>query len=154
MPLELISGHTKKTTELLITGRTISGAEAEEIGIITRAIPEGDLASEVYNLARAICVSPRDAVVMGKISRRHTYDQIGALALDSAVVYHTLGTNIRYEEDERALMFIREREEKESARKAFHRFHQLFEDALDRTKYFKSYRPEVKDKGEKEDTRQ
>ena len=60
-----------------------------------------------------------------------------------------MGTNIRYEEDERELVFIREREEKESARKAFHKFHQLFEDALDRTKYFRSYRPEVKDKGEK-----
>lgn len=149
MPLELIGGHAKKTTELLITGRTISGSEAEQTGILTRAIPEQDLASEVYNLARAICVSPRDAIVMGKVSRRHTYDQMGALVLDSAVVYHTLGTNIRYEEDERGLMFIREREEKESARQAFHKFHQIFEDALDQTKYFKSYRPEVKEKAEK-----
>lgn len=149
MPLELIGGHAKKTTELLITGRTISGSEAEEMGIITRAVPEQDLTSEVYKLARAICVSPRDAIVMGKVARRHTYDQIGALNLDSAVVYHTLGTNIRYEEDERGLMFIREREEQESARQAFHRFHQLFEDALDQTKYFKSYRPQGKEKGEK-----
>jgi len=140
-PLELIQGHNKKTTELLITGRTVSGAEAENIGIITRAIPEEDLEAEVYHLAKAVCVLPRDAIVMGKIARRHTYDQMGALGVDSAVVYHTLGTNIRYDKDERELMFIREREEKSSARTAFHDFHQLFEDALDKTKYFKSFKP-------------
>jgi hypothetical protein len=95
----------------------------------------------VKSLARAICVMPRDAIVMGKIARRHTYDQIGALGVDSAVVYHTLGTNIRYERDEKEMMFIREREEKGSARTAFHEFHQMFEDALEKTKYFKSYRP-------------
>ncbi len=140
MPLELIGGHAKKIRELLITGRTIGGVEAEQVGIITRAVPREDLESEVYSLARAICVSPRDALVMGKFATRHTYDQIGALNLDSSVVYHTLGTNIRYEPDETELMFIKGREE-EGARAAFHKFHQLFEAALDKTKYFKSYRP-------------
>lgn len=143
MPLELIGGHAKKVRELLITGRTVSGAEAEQIGIITKAVPRADLEPEVYNLARAICVSPRDALVMGKFATRHTYDQIGALNLDSSVVYHTLGTNIRYEPDETDLMFIRDRE-KEGAKAAFHKFHGLFEEALDRTKYFKSYRPKSK----------
>jgi hypothetical protein len=60
--------------------------------------------------------------------------------VDSAVVYHTLGTNIRYEPDERELMFIRERESEGSARSAFHKFHSQFEEALEETKYFKSYR--------------
>jgi enoyl-CoA hydratase len=141
MPLELLGGHAKKTTELLITGRTISGLEAEQIGIITKAVPQDDLESEVYNLAKAVCVVPRDAIVIGKLARRHTYDQVGAIALDSAVVYHTLGTNIRYADDERGLMFIRNREEMKTARQAFHKFHQLFEEALERTKYFKSYSP-------------
>ena len=141
MPLELLSGHTKKITELLITGRTISGAEAEEIGIITKAVPPEDLEPEVYNLAKAICVLPRDAITIGKISRRHTLNQIGALLTDSAVVYHTLGTNIRYvKEDEEALMFIKGREEK-TAKNSFHKFHSLFEEALEKTKYFKSFRP-------------
>ena len=141
MPLELLGGHAKKITELLITGRTISGTEAEGMGIITKAVPEEDLESEVYHLANAVCVLPRDAITMGKIARRHTYNQSGVLHLDSSVVYHTLGTNIRYSEDEKDLMFIREREKKGTARDAFHGFHQLFEDALDKTKYFKSYRP-------------
>ena len=142
MPLELLGGSAKKNVEMLITGRTVSGIEAENVGVITRAVPEEDLESEVYNLAKAICVIPRDAIVMGKLARRHTYNQVGAIGLDSAVVYHTLGTNIRYGEDERDMMFIRSREEKGSAKDAFRDFHAKFEDALDKTKYFKSYRPE------------
>ena len=141
--LELLGGHAKKNTELLITGRTVSGSEAEEIGIITKAVPEEDLKSEVHSLARAICTVPRDAIVMGKIARRHTYNQAGVLSLDSSVVYHTMGTNIRYGEDEKDLMFLRDREEKGTAKEAFHKFHQLFEDELDKTKYFKSYRPKI-----------
>lgn len=139
MPLELLGGHAKKVRELLITGRTISGAEAETIGIITKAVPPEDLESEVYNLAKAICVMPRDAVVMGKLATRHTYDQVGVLNLDSSIVYHTLGTNIRYGEDERDLMFIRGREKLGSARESFHKHHEVFEEALNKTKYFKSY---------------
>ncbi len=139
MPLELLGGHAKKVRELLITGRTISGAEAETIGIITKAVPPDDLESEVYNLAKAICVMPRDAVVMGKLATRHTYNQVGALNLDSSIVYHTLGTNIRYGEDERDLMFIKGREKMGSAKESFHKHHKLFEQALNKTKYFKSY---------------
>ena len=139
MPLELLGGHAKKVRELLITGRTISGLEAETIGIITKAVPPENLESEVYNLAKAICVIPRDAVVMGKLATRHTYDQVGVLNLDSSVVYHTLGTNIRYGEDEKDLMFIKGREKTGSAREAFHKFHEVFEQALNKTKYFKSY---------------
>jgi len=141
MPLEMLGSHTKKTVELLITGRTISGEEAEKIGIITKAVPVEDLEAEVYNLAKAICVVPRDAITMGKMARRQTYEQVGALQLNSAVVYHTMGTNIRYDKDEKDLMFIKGREDAGSAKAAFHNFHQIFEDALDKTKYFKSYRP-------------
>lgn len=141
MPLELLGGHAKKVTELLITGRTISGLEAEQIGIATKAVPMQDLKSEVHSLAKAICVAPRDALVMGKLARRHTYNQVGAINVDSAIVYHTLGTNIRYCEDERQLMFVRNREQQGKARNAFQEFHQMFDDALEKTKYFKNYRP-------------
>jgi enoyl-CoA hydratase len=142
MPLELLGGNAKKVRELLITGRTISGVEAETIGIITKAVPPEDLESEVYNLAKAICVLPRDAIVMGKVATRHTYNQIGAINLDSSIVYHTLGTNIRYGDDERDLMFIRGREKMGSAKQSFRKYHKLFEEALNKTKYFKSYHAE------------
>jgi enoyl-CoA hydratase len=142
MPLVLLEGNIKKLTEILITGRTISGIEAETMGIITKAVPAKDLELEVHNLAKAICVTPYDAIVIGKYARRHALDQVGLLQLDLGVVYHTLGTNIRYRENEKNLRFIVGRERMGSAKKSFHKYHDVFEEALDKTKYFKSYRPE------------
>jgi enoyl-CoA hydratase len=141
LPLELVMGHTKKIVEAIITGRAISGKEAEEEGYVTKAVPEADLESEVQNLARAIALLPRDAVVMGKVSRRHMLERLGMTCLKEVITYHTLCTNLKYEEDEKELMFIRDREgmgEKE----AFHTMHDKYEERLNKTKYFRSYRPE------------
>jgi enoyl-CoA hydratase/carnithine racemase len=137
---ELFMGHTKKIMEILITGRTISGKEAEEIGLITKAVPEEDLESEVYNLAKAICLLPMDLVAMGKAVRRMCYERLGATAIMDGVIMHTLGTNIVYRPDEKETIFIRDRE-KLGEREAFHKLHESFEEALNKTKYFKSYRP-------------
>jgi enoyl-CoA hydratase len=137
-PLELLSGHTKKLTELLITARTISGKEAEEVGIITKAIPPEDLEEEVYNLAKMICLLPMDAITLGKMARKHTYDAIGLTSLKGCITYHTLGTNLTYRPDEKEALFIRDRE-KTGERDAFHKLHEISEEALNKTKYFKSY---------------
>lgn len=138
MPLELVMGHSKKITELLITGRTISGEEAEHAGIVTKAVEPEDLEEEVYNLAKAICLLPSDAIAMGKMCRRHVYDALGLTNLMVGIVYHTLGTNISYAPDEKESAFIRDREQR-GAREAFHKLHNAFEEALSKTKYFKSY---------------
>jgi enoyl-CoA hydratase len=138
MPLELVMGHSKKITELLITGRTILAEEAELAGIITKAVEPEDLEEEVYNLAKAICLLPRDAIAVGKLCRRHAYDSLGATSLMSGIAYHTLGTNLTYGEDEKESVFIRDRE-KMGAKDAFHKLHIAFEEALNKTKYFKSH---------------
>ncbi len=140
MPLELLMGHTKKITELLITARTISGEEAEQIGIITKAVPPEDLEGEVYGLAKAICLLPTDAIALGKMCRRHVYEAVGLTSLMNSIVYHTLGTNITYRPDEKENLFIRDRESL-GEKEAFHKLHEGFEEALNKTKYFKSYRP-------------
>ena len=70
-------GHTKKITELIITGRTISGKEAEEVGYCTKSVPANMLEDEVHHLAGAIAVLPRDVVVMGRVARRHMLDRMG-----------------------------------------------------------------------------
>jgi len=137
IPLELLMGHTKKITELLITGRTITAEEAEQIGIITKAVPPEDLESEVYNLAKAICLLPADAIAVGKMCRRHAFDVAGLTSLMLGIIYHTLGTNLSYRPYEREVVFIRDRE-RLGAREAFHKLHTAFEEALNRTKYFKS----------------
>ena len=137
-PLELFSGHTKKQQEILITGRTISGKEAEEMGILTKAVPAEDLEGEVRGLAKAICLQPLDALALGKMCRKHTYEALGVNSWMSTIVYHTLGTNLTYRDDEKKAIFIRDRE-KTGEREAFHKLHEMSEEALNKTKYFKSY---------------
>jgi enoyl-CoA hydratase len=140
LPLELVMGHTKKITELIITGRTISGKEAEEVGYCTKTVPEDKLAEEVHHLAGAIAVLPRDAVVMGRVSRRHMMDRMGLTTLKEVITYHTLSVNLKYTDDERDLIFIKDREGM-GEREAFHKLHEKYDEALDRTTYFKNYIP-------------
>lgn len=140
LPLELVMGHTKKVVECILTGRAISGKEAEEAGYITKAIPAEDLESETRNLAAAISILPRDAIVMGKVARRHMLDRLGLTCLKEVITYHTLSTNVGYTRDERDLMFIKDRESM-GEREAFHKLHDKYEEALSKTKYFKSYDP-------------
>ncbi|MFH1650609.1 MAG: hypothetical protein ABID87_00675, partial [Chloroflexota bacterium] len=83
---------------------------------------------------------PRDAIVMGKVARRHMLDRLGLTCLKEVITYHTLATSIGYTDDERDLMFIRDREGM-GERAAFHKLHDKYEAALEKTKYFKSYRP-------------
>jgi enoyl-CoA hydratase len=141
LPLELVMGHTKKVEEILLTGRTISGDEAEEAGYVTKAVPEADLEAEVHNLAAAISLLPRDCVVMGKFARRHMLSRLGLTDLHEVILYHTFSTNVKYSEDERDLMFIRDREGM-GEREAFHKMHEKYEERLNKTKYFRSYRPD------------
>jgi enoyl-CoA hydratase/carnithine racemase len=143
LPLELVMGHTKKVEEILLTGRTISGDEAEEAGYVTKAVPEEDLENEVHNLAAAISLLPRDCVVMGKFARRHMLSRLGLTNLSEVILYHTFSTNLKYSDDERELMFIRDRESM-GEREAFHKMHEKYEERLNKTKYFRSYRPEKK----------
>jgi enoyl-CoA hydratase len=141
LPLELVMGHTKKIEEILLTGRTISGDEAEEAGYVTKAVPEEDLENEVHNLAAAIALLPRDCVVMGKFARRHMLSRLGLTNLSEVILYHTFSTNLKYSDDERELMFIRDRESM-GEREAFHKMHEKYEERLNKTKYFRSYRPD------------
>ena len=143
LPIELVMGHTKKVEEILLTGRTISGKEAEEAGYVTKAVPEAELESEVHNLAMAIALLPRDCVVMGKFARRHMLDRLGLTNLKEVIAYHSFSTNLHYEPDERELMFIKDREGM-GEREAFHKMHEQYEARLNKTKYFRSYRPEKK----------
>jgi len=133
LPLELFMGHTKKMTEFILTGRTVSGEEAVDIGMFNKAVPADELEDEVYNLAKAISVLPRDAIVMGKVSRRHTLSALGMDRLSEVIVYHTLSTGIKYTDDEKDLMFIKDRETM-GHKEAFHKLHDKYESALNETK--------------------
>ncbi len=140
LPIELVMGHTKKVMECLLTGRTVSGKEAEEIGYCTKAVPADILENEVHHLAGAISILPRDVVVMGRTARRHMYDRMGLTTLKEVITYHTLSVNLKYTQDEKDLMFIKDREGM-GEREAFHKLHEKYDEALEKTQNFKNYNP-------------
>ena len=137
MPVDLIMGHTKKVVELLLTGRTVRAEEAEQIGIITRAVEPEILEEEVRNLAKALCLIPSDAVMIGKMSRKTVYESLGLGNFLNQAVFHTLATNLHYRPEEREMIFIKDRETG-GEKKAFDSLHEKFEEALNKTRYFKS----------------
>jgi len=67
--------------------------------------------------------------------------RLGLTNLKEVILYHTFSTNLKYSEDEKELMFIRDRETM-GEREAFHKMHEKYEERLNKTKYFRSYRPE------------
>ena len=91
----------KKARELLLLGLKFDGKEAERIGLINRVVPADKLEEEVQKVAKAICLMPRDGIVMAKSFLQLSYDRMGLNEGNIAgYIGHTLFTNLRWEEDE------------------------------------------------------
>lgn len=52
-----------RALEICVTGRTVTAAEAERIGLATVVVPVNDLDTAARDLAAAVLAGPRDAVV-------------------------------------------------------------------------------------------
>jgi len=52
--------------DICLTGRVVESAEAKELGMVTKVLPDDELMPAVYKLARAIAEQPQDAVRMYK----------------------------------------------------------------------------------------
>ena len=116
----------KRMREILLTGMTMSGKEAAEIGLINRAVPADKLDQKVLNLAKAICLMPRDAVVLGKAHTMLVFDTLGITAgLRQGEIMHAMCTNLRWEEDEFNFLQMRK---KLGTKEAFKRMHNRFKD--------------------------
>jgi enoyl-CoA hydratase len=108
----------KRARELLITGRTISGEEAAQMGLANRAVPIDQLDETVAELCRQIVLLPADGIAIGKASSHWILDILGATSgLVQGYVTHTLFTNLRFEPGE--YNFFRERRDA-GTRSAFH----------------------------------
>ena len=59
-----------RALELFWTGRMVSSAEAERIGMVTRVVPDNELLDATYDLAREIALQPLEAV---RAYKRATY---------------------------------------------------------------------------------
>jgi len=124
LPLEIFLIGQKKTRELLLTGQTLSGDEAEKIGLINKSVPKETLDEEVKRYANAICLNSRDAIGIAKAFTQLCYESLGmSTGFTYGYISHSFSTNLRFEPDEYS--FIAERE-KTGAKKAFHILHDRF----------------------------
>lgn len=57
-----------KTKELLMTGKFVSGKEAEEIGLVNRAVPEDELDEEVAQVIEELRSGPQTAIMYNKLA--------------------------------------------------------------------------------------
>ena len=67
MPLWQVYLGVKKARYLLMTGRTITGKEAEQIGLISLSVSREKLEEEVNNIATEITTIPPDGFLHNKI---------------------------------------------------------------------------------------
>jgi enoyl-CoA hydratase len=90
-----------RALDILLTGRLICGKEAEQLGLITRAVPASKLEKTVDSLAQAMCMHPRDSLAIGKAHRHMLYEMLGITSgYSTSYLIHTMGTNIHFEEGE------------------------------------------------------
>lgn len=122
-----------RAIDLMVTGRWISGKHAEEIGLVTMAVPADRVDYEATRLARGLCLHPRDGIAIGKATRHVLYEQMGlSHSMVLGYLSHTLFTNVRFQPGE--WNFFHERREK-GAMAAFKEKDDIF------GQYIDDYRP-------------
>lgn len=83
----------QRATELALTARFITSAEAEKYGVLLEVVPEDALESHVLSVAQTIASKPRPAVIMTKrlLRQARTMDLDGFLEFSAALqaIAHT-----------------------------------------------------------------
>jgi enoyl-CoA hydratase len=108
MNSQILMYGAKKARELMLLGDSFDGREAERLGLVNRCVPEVALEATVEAWAQRISKHARDALVTGKAMHQMAIESLGCgQQFMRGAVGHTLGTNLRFEEDE--FNFLRER---------------------------------------------
>jgi enoyl-CoA hydratase/carnithine racemase len=83
----------KAAAEMLLTGKFIDAARAEDLGLINRAVPASELDSAVDEAANAIAAKAPDAIALGKSVFRQQIDAplAEAYAIASRAMAENLG---------------------------------------------------------------
>jgi enoyl-CoA hydratase/carnithine racemase len=83
----------QRATELALTARFITSAEAESYGILLEVVPEDKLHERVVEVSRTIASKPKPAVVMAKrlLRQARSMDLDGFLEFSAALqaIAHT-----------------------------------------------------------------
>ncbi|MFM0347835.1 enoyl-CoA hydratase/isomerase family protein [Paraburkholderia sp. RL17-347-BIC-D] len=110
MNSQILMYGAKTARELMLLAESFDGVEAHRMGLVNRAVPLAELESTVEDWAQRIAKHPRDALVTGKAMHQMALEGLGCGAqFTRGFVGHTLGTNLRFEEDE--FNFLRERKD-------------------------------------------
>lgn len=115
---QILTYGPKRARELLLLGDEFDGRQAHEWGLANRSVPPEDLDATVDALAARVAQHPRDALVTGSAMWQMALDSLGgSQQFARGYVGHTLGTNLRFENDE--FNFLKRRRS-EGTRDAFH----------------------------------
>lgn len=124
-PILVMTIGLKRTMEILLTGKYLSGEEAAAIGLVNKAVPRDELEGEVEKLAQKISLLSADGIAIAKAERQMHYEAMGLTSgFSHAYVAHTLATNIKLDPDE--FNFFKERRDK-GLTEAIHKRNGLFE---------------------------
>jgi enoyl-CoA hydratase len=66
--------HAKR---LVLTGESLTGADAERLGLASKAVPASDLAQHVDTFARKLATIPLSQLVMSKLLVNQAYENMG-----------------------------------------------------------------------------
>ncbi|MEB3070305.1 enoyl-CoA hydratase/isomerase family protein [[Mycobacterium] vasticus] len=96
--------------DLMLTGRMASAAEFESAKLFTRFVDEADVAAETEALAAQVAKMPADGITIAKEAYR-LVEASSTLGLEetTAYLFHSYGTNLRFEPDE--FNFVKERKQ-------------------------------------------
>jgi enoyl-CoA hydratase len=97
MPLWQVALGLKKARYLLMTGRIVDGREAERIGLVSRAVPPGELDAAVAGVVKDLLEVPFEGALQNKE------------ALNTALEIQGVGALFRYHGQMNALGRLRDR---------------------------------------------
>jgi enoyl-CoA hydratase len=66
--------HAKR---LMLTGESLTGRDAERLGLSSKAVPAGDLAAVVDEVARRLATIPANQLAMSKLLVNQAYENMG-----------------------------------------------------------------------------
>jgi len=75
----------ERAKRLLLTGDSVSGRQAEAIGLIGKAVPAAELDAEVDALARRMALLPQNQLAMMKLLVNQAYDNMGLASTQTLV---------------------------------------------------------------------
>lgn len=129
MNSQILMYGAKKARELMLLGNSFDGPTAERLGLVNLSVPGAELDAAVNDWAQRIAKHPRDALVTGKAMHQMALESLGGAAQFSrGYVGHTLGTNLRFEDDEFNILRTRSQDGTTST---FKQRDQRFEDSED-----------------------